>query len=205
MEHAMTIKSTMPIPNLLVTFASCGPGALLKRARRIQAPVKFPAAVIATLLVGMFPACLRAQAEVPVAAVFAFQLDDTSLQGSTGENSDDLARLTRLDTQLRDTLSQSGQYAPVAVPPGPGQRPLWICNGCETDQARKVGAKVSVIGWVQKVSNLILNINVIIRDAGSGQRIAAGSVDIRGDTDESWTRGLSYLLRYRILNKELAP
>jgi hypothetical protein len=31
-----------------------------------------------------------------------------------------------------------------------------------------------------------------------GQVIEAGSVDIRGNTDESWSRGLSYLLRDRL-------
>jgi hypothetical protein len=29
-------------------------------------------------------------------------------------------------------------------------------------------------------------------------------VDIRGDTDESWRRGLSYLLRNRILDEQTA-
>jgi hypothetical protein len=38
-----------------------------------------------------------------------------------------------------------------------------------------------------------------MRDVSTGRRIAAGSVDIRGDTGESWSRGLSYLLRNRIL------
>ena len=105
-----------------------------------------------------------------------------------------------LDTQLRDALAQSGKYTPV--PGVPAARTLWSCNGCDVDLARKAGARVSVIGWVQKVSNLILNLNVVIRDVGTGQRIAAGSVDIRGDTDESWTRGLAYLLRNRILSGE---
>ena len=53
---------------------------------------------------------------------------------------------------------------------------------------------MSVIGWVQKVSQLILNINVVIRDVETGNVMPAGSVDIRGDTDESWTRGVAYLL-----------
>ena len=58
------------------------------------------------------------------------------------------------------------------------------CGGCEAALATKVGAQVAVIGWVQKVSNLILNINVVIRDASSGAVLHAGSVDIRGNTDE---------------------
>jgi uncharacterized protein DUF2380 len=137
-----------------------------------------------------------ARAAPPAAAVFAFQLDDTSLQGSTP---DDRARLARLDTQLRDALAQSGRYTPLAAPALPDGQPPWTCDGCERDAARRMDAAVSVVGWVQKVSNLILNINLVVRDVATGQRVAAGSVDIRGDTDESWTRGLSYLLRNRIL------
>ena len=75
---------------------------------------------------------------------------------------------------------------------------LKSCDGCELDLARKVHAAISVTGWVQKVSNLILNINLVARDVATGKVISAGSVDIRGNTDESWSRGLSYLLRNRL-------
>jgi hypothetical protein len=141
-----------------------------------------------------------AYAESPQAAVFAFELDDTSLQGEIrGQDSGDLARLVRLDTQLLAALAQSGRYRPVAVPADATGPTLRSCDGCEVARARELDAQVAVIGWVQKVSNLILNINIVMRDVATGQRVAAGSVDIRGDTDESWNRGLSYLLRNRIL------
>ena len=161
-------------------------------------------AVLVGVLLATAPAAPDAWAGAPtsspVAAVFAFELDDTSLQGEMrGPDAGDLTRLRRLDQQLRDALAGSGRYAPVAVPTDPGEPSWWTCDGCEVDPARKAGAKVSVIGWVQKVSNLILNINIVMRDVATGQRIAAGSVDIRGDTDESWTRGMSYLMRNRIL------
>jgi hypothetical protein len=42
---------------------------------------------------------------------------------------------------------------------------------------------------VQKVSNLILNINVYMEDAESGKMKFARSIEIRGNTDESWRRG----------------
>ena len=152
-----------------------------------------PATVI---LAGAVLAAPGARANPPTAAVFPFQLDDTSLQGPTAA---DQARLGRLDTQLRDALAQSGRYTPKPAPEVPNGQPAWSCDGCELDAARKMGVAVSVTGWVQKVSNLILNINLVVRDVATGQRVAAGSVDIRGDTDESWTRGLAYLLRNRIL------
>ena len=46
--------------------------------------------------------------------------------------------------------------------------------------------------WVQKVSNLILNINVEVRTEAGATRYR-GSVDIRGNTDESWLRGVRRL------------
>jgi len=46
--------------------------------------------------------------------------------------------------------------------------------------------------WVQKVSNLILNINVEVRSEAGAARYR-GSVDIRGNTDESWLRGVRRL------------
>jgi Protein of unknown function (DUF2380) len=53
---------------------------------------------------------------------------------------------------------------------------------------------------VQKVSNLILNINLYMEDAASGQMEFAKNVDIRGNTDESWRHGLDYLVR-RVLGE----
>jgi hypothetical protein len=52
---------------------------------------------------------------------------------------------------------------------------------------------------VQKVPTLILNINAPILDVASGRIVAGGSVDIRGNTDESWSRGLTHLVRDRLL------
>ena len=55
------------------------------------------------------------------------------------------------------------------------------------------GQPVSFTGTVQKVSNLILNMNIYVRDASSGATIAAMSADMRGNTDESWKRAIDYL------------
>ena len=57
-----------------------------------------------------------------------------------------------------------------------------------------MGGPALLHGWGQKVSNLILNINVYMEDAESGKIKFARSVDIRGN-DESWRRGLDYLLQ----------
>ncbi len=51
------------------------------------------------------------------------------------------------------------------------------------------------LGWVQKVSNLILNINVRIEDVSTGAVLLQKSVDLRSNTDESWRRGVDALVR----------
>jgi hypothetical protein len=78
-------------------------------------------------------------------------------------------------------------------------RDLQSCSACVIDLARRPGAQLAVIGWVQKVSNLILNLNAPLLDVAAGRIVAGGSVDIRGNTDESWSRGLTSLVRERLL------
>lgn len=135
-------------------------------------------------------------------AAFDFGFVDTSLSGATnGVDPAERQRLADLDTQLRDGLAQSGCCAIVdlqAVAPQAIGLDFRTCDGCDVALAHAAGAKISVTGWVQKVSNLILNINLVARDVATGSVIEAGSVDIRGNTDQSWSRGLSYLLRNRL-------
>lgn len=141
-------------------------------------------------------------------AVFDFRLDDTSLQGQvSGPQPAEQARLDRLRPQLSELLAKSGRYQPVDIAPVEAKAKaanLLECGGCGEDYAKRVGAQIAVIGWVQKVSNLILNINVRMVDVATGRVLGGGSVDIRGDTDESWSRGLAYLAKYQILQPRTA-
>ena len=63
----------------------------------------------------------------------------------------------------------------------------------------RLGADLSITGTVQKVSNLILNMNIYIRDVSSQKLIASRSADFRSNTDESWTRTMTYLIRNYVL------
>ena len=69
------------------------------------------------------------------------------------------------------------------------------CGGCEIDYGKSLGA--DMIAWinVQKVLNLILNMNVYMADVATQKMTFVRSVDIRGNTDESWTRSLNYLVK----------
>ncbi len=152
-----------------------------------------------TLLLGLCVAAAPAMAASQTVAVFDFDLQNTSPAPSTPE---EIARLHRLDAQLGQELAEPGRYAVIDMTPVRGElanvTSIRGCNGCELDMARKAGAQLAAYGWVQKVSNLILNINLVIEDANTGKKLRADSVDIRGNTDESWQRGLRYLINERL-------
>ncbi len=155
---------------------------------------------LAVLFAGVaLPAAAQAPPglDAPRLAAFDFTIINTSPAASTPEEA---ARLRRLDTQLQDALRK--RFTLVDTAPA-RERLARIdsirgCNGCELDLGRQLGAQQVEYGWVQKVSNLILNVNVVVEDAGTGEVLHAESVDIRGNTDESWSRGLRYLLEERM-------
>lgn len=152
------------------------------------------------LLAGYRPAA--SAPSPPSVAVFGFSLDNTSPAPSTPE---ELARTAKIGTELSAALQQSGKYRVIGVSaaesPLKGQMDIEGCNGCERPVALKLGAQLAAYGWVQKVSNLILNLNLVIENAQTGRMVAGGSVDIRGNTDESWDRGLSFLLQEHVFRQ----
>ena len=58
---------------------------------------------------------------------------------------------------------------------------------------------------MQKVSNLILNMNVYMADVKSGRMLLTKSVDLRGNTDDSWSRSLRYLVKNTVLPADVKP
>jgi hypothetical protein len=144
-----------------------------------------------------------ARADPPRLAVFDFELVDTSLQGEVdGPRRDEQDRLMHVGDQVRKELAESGEFHLLDISPvnaaAHGSN-LQACGGCEVQYAQQLGADLAITGVVQKVSNLILNINIYLRDVHSGKLIVAMSADLRGNTDESWSRATSYLVRNRLL------
>ena len=162
-------------------------------------------AALAALVLILSAAKAGSAAEEPLPlAVFDFELIDTSLEGEvSGPREDEQKRLGLISDLLRKMLAESGRYEVVDVTPAAAkiQDAGYIhgCNGCDAKIAGELGAERALTGTVQKVSNLILNINLYERDVASGELLRAMSVDIRSNTDKSWSRGVSYLVRNRIL------
>ena len=158
--------------------------------------------IVFALLMLTGSATLRA-AEPPRLAVFDLEMIDTSLQDQTrGLRADDRDRLQRTSDQLRKELGESGKFQVVDISPvnaAAHQSNLQACGGCDVKLAQQLDVDVEITGVVQKISNLILNIRLYLRDAHTGRLLAAVNADMRGDTDESWSRTIRYLVHERLL------
>jgi hypothetical protein len=155
--------------------------------------------VIAPMLLAGSPAA----SEPLRAAVFDFELLDTSLQGAVnGPQPEEQRRLNEVTEQLRKGLAVGGKFVVLdiaSVNAAAHASNLQACGGCDVQYAQKLGADLAITGVVQKVSALILNMNIYLKDAHTGQLITVMSADFRSNTDESWSRTMSYLLRNRLL------
>jgi hypothetical protein len=151
--------------------------------------------VVAALALG---AASPAQAG-PKAAIFPVELDDLSLEGElSGRRADETRRLQLATDELRRLAAGEAGYEVLdlsAIQQDIAQAaPLYKCNGCEADLARRVGAQVAITGVVRKVSTLILNMFVTVRDTESGNVTKVYHVAIKGNTDETWLRGIRWLV-----------
>ena len=161
--------------------------------------MQFAVAILTLTLMISAPAL----ADPPKVAVFDFELIDSSLQGEMeGARTDERDRLMRVGDQLRKAVAESGKFQLLDIAPvhaaAHGSN-LQSCGGCDAQYAQQLGADIAITGTVQKVSNLILNLNMYLRDVHSGRPITSMSADFRGNTDESWLRAMNYLLRNRLL------
>lgn len=114
------------------------------------------------------------------------------------------ARLQKVADLFKQELQRSGRFDVKPVPENMADdiaagQTLGECGGCELDYGVKLG--VDQVAWIniQKVSNLILNLNVYVADVKEKKMAFVRSVDIRGNTDESWTRSVTYLVKNYLL------
>ncbi|MEO9529048.1 DUF3280 domain-containing protein [Roseibium sp.] len=124
---------------------------------------------------------------------------DMSTEGAfNGERDDETRRLALLEQLVVNRFRNEGMIlvdiAPVADKldsiANPGN-----CYGCDVRMARALGADFALVGAVHKISNLIISMNLFLRDAGTGKVLYARAVDVRTNTDRSWSRGMNYILK----------
>jgi hypothetical protein len=96
-------------------------------------------------------------------------------------------RLARSRISLCATTDRNDR---LAIRPNDQTKPAW-------------GAGFCLLGWrgwrALPLQALTQFVNIHIRDASSGRAVAAVSADMRGNSDDSWSRTLDRLIRNRLL------
>ena len=167
--------------------------------------------VVLLLVCGLVVAFGQAKAEEShKVAVYPCELYDTSGGGDAIEKKADRQRVKLVSDALKEGLAKKPFYEVVDTSKANEVDSVnaWFaadglfreCNGCEAEISRLLGADLSFACVVQKVSNLILSINVYMRESNSEQLVATYSSSIRGNTDYNWLRSVRWLMKNR-LNK----
>ena len=144
-------------------------------------------------------------------AVLEFELVDDQNNPLTKAAQE--VRLRNATLQLQRELAQRQLYR--VVDPAPSQELqrklrsqqeyLYRCDDCAEQVGQLLGVDLVMATWVQKVSELILNLNVQVLDVKTQAVVFSKSVDMRGNQDETWTRAVSYLVRDMAEKRERNP
>ncbi len=170
---------------------------------------------IALLLMPLFLSIASSQAAGPEkVVVFPFELIDvTNSSGPmgyevggglpAGPDKDEVRRLKLITDDLVRRIAEDGRYAVVAendlAPELEKAVPIHKCNGCEDDIAKRFGANLALIMTVEKLSDLLFNFNLYLRDVTQQKVTSIMSTTIQGSTDEAWLRGVRYLAERKLL------
>ncbi|MGH6847005.1 MAG: DUF3280 domain-containing protein, partial [Methylocella sp.] len=138
-------------------------------------------------------------------AIFDFELEDFSAGGQViGESPAGTAELKLATSEARRLIAQSGRYSLVDISSADAEavkaHGLRKCNGCEAAIARKLGADQSLIGVVTRISRMEYTAGFRIRDARNGAVIFNKQTDLRMGANYSWSRGVDWLIKNRLLN-----
>lgn len=159
----------------------------------------------------MMPTGLTA---APRLAVLPFEIIDATQDANAmalgyggglpkGPNADEARRLTIISQDLVRRIEADGRYELVqlaaVLPDIEAKGPIHKCNGCEDDIAKKVAAQLVMIATVEKLSDLLFNFNLYLRDVTAQKITAVMSTTVQGSTDEAWLRGIRYLAERKLL------
>ena len=147
----------------------------------------------------------------PSLALIGFELVDD--QNDLSQATENERRLALIHGLMNERLDRAGLYTMLDTAAAQSQIEkvraeqafVYRCNGCLGEIGAKLGTRLVAVGWVQKVSNLILNINLEIHDVVAGSSVLSKSVDLRGNTDESWSRGIAFMVRDMVERRQRNP
>jgi hypothetical protein len=167
------------------------------------------ASLAAALAILAVPSSEAAEPDPVKIAVFDFELVDKSAGGSvTGQDAIDTQHLQASTADARRMLSASGRYSIVdassAMDEVMSAGGIQHCNGCEGSLATKLGADQAMVGVVTRVSRTEYTLQILVRDSQTGAVVSNDFTGLRMGTNDSWPRGVKWLMNNRILPTQRA-
>jgi len=124
-----------------------------------------------------------------------------------GIDPEEKRRLGIITEELTKLIKEGGRYEVVDTAPIAAEieekSPMYKCNGCEDDLAKKVGAEVAFIGTVRKASDVLFTVSIYIRDVAKERVVKQGSSEIYGNTDAMWLRAVNYIVDRRLFKEKV--
>lgn len=119
---------------------------------------------------------------------------------------EDLRRLKVVADELKALMTKDGRYEvlDLAAVSADVEKafPFSKCDGCDKEIGDKIGADLAVTGFVDKLSDALISLQLFVRDVKSGEMKKTMSAEIRGNTDELWLHGIRWLWRNRFSPEE---
>ncbi len=146
----------------------------------------------------------------PKAAIFPFDIRDIEQEGELIPKSkpEDARRMKLVADELAALMKKDGRYEVVDLTPLAKEvdaaSPFSKCDGCEAPIAKQAGADLAVTGYVDKLSDALISLQLFARDAETGKLTKSMAAEIRGNTDELWLHGIRWLWKNRF-NTEAQP
>ena len=141
-------------------------------------------------------------------AVFPFDMRDASQDGEYVPQfkPDDLRRLVLIADELKALMTKDGRFEIMDLAPYSAEiekaSPFSKCEDCDLEIAQKAGADLAVMGYVDKLSDALISLQLFVRDVKTGKMSMTMSAEVRGNTDELWLHGVRYLWRNRFQEKK---
>lgn len=158
--------------------------------------------IVAALAAACFWTGIAAAAEKPRIIMLDPQYDASASASETKETeAADRQRLAMVADRLTAALTSSGAYQVVDDPKIAKEINsfnLGACGRCELMLGRKAGADQVIVLNVQKISSLLINLQVFVYSVADGATVAGGVVVIHSNGDEEWRRAIDKIVENRL-------
>lgn len=178
-----------------------------RRFRRTELPAALAVCFLAGGINVLAQTAAPASGDPIGIAVFDFELRDMSAGGGIIPlDANDRNYLSNSTEEVRGLLSGSDDYLVIETADTAGEivaaGGVQNCRGCEAAAAARLGADQSLAGVITRVNRTEYTIQIVIRDATTGEAVANHFTGLRLGANYAWSRGARSLVSRKILDTE---